>query len=118
MSTPALGLALASAVLIVAPWGCEHERFTTEPPSAGTTPPLASARQALDRIDERTPLPLLPMMALHQKQNMREHLQAVQGITAALAIGDFVAVSTYKQQVIDEATWAALPATARSGVER
>ena len=117
------------------------------------------------------------MMAAHQKQNMREHLQAVEDMTASLAIGDFVGVkhaaerlgssqqmtrmcehmgahapgftdtalsfhktadtissaaerqdrdavlaaltrtlaactgchSTYKQQVIDEATWAALP---------
>jgi hypothetical protein len=35
--------------------------------------------------DARKPLPLLPMMAEHQKQSMREHLAAVQAIVAALA---------------------------------
>jgi cytochrome c556 len=121
------------------------------------------------------------MMAAHQKQNMRDHLQAVQELTASLATGDFVGVkhaaerlgssqqmtrmcehmgahapgftetalsfhktadtlssaaehqdrdavlaaltrtlaactgchSTYKQQVIDEETWAALSTTRR-----
>lgn len=43
-------------------------------------------------MDTRTPLPLLPMMANHQKQNMREHLVAVQQIIAALAKDDFSAV--------------------------
>jgi cytochrome c556 len=42
--------------------------------------------------DARRPLYLLPMMAEHQKQNMREHLAAVNGIVAALAKGDFGAV--------------------------
>jgi DNA-binding MarR family transcriptional regulator len=40
---------------------------------------------ALDRMDTRAPVPLLPMMANHQKQNMRDHLVAVQEIVAALA---------------------------------
>lgn len=31
----------------------------------------------LDGMDTRAPVPLLPMMANHQKQNMRAHLQAV-----------------------------------------
>jgi len=29
------------------------------------------------------------MMAAHQKENMREHLQAVQEVIAAVAVGDF-----------------------------
>jgi len=49
----------------------------------------ASASEALDRLDQRRPVPLLPMMAAHQKQNMREHLQAVQEVIAAVAVGDF-----------------------------
>ena len=169
---------IASAVLIIA---CQGERSTSEAPSAGTKPVPAPAQAALDRIDGRTPLPLLPMMAAHQKQSMREHLQAVQEMTASLAIGDFAGVkqaaerlgssqqmtrmcehmgahapgftetamsfhetadtigaaaerqdrdavltaltrtlaactgchSNYKQHVIDEATWAALPAKTR-----
>jgi cytochrome c556 len=43
--------------------------------------------------DGRAALPLLPMMAEHQKQNMREHLAAVQGIVAALGRDDMDAVA-------------------------
>jgi len=57
--------------------------------------PLAASRtspspsESLDKLDQRHPLPLLPMMAQHQKQNMREHLEAVQEVVAAAAAGDF-----------------------------
>jgi len=50
-----------------------------------------SASDALDRLDPRTPLPLLPMMANHQKQSMREHLEVVQAIVAAISSSDFEA---------------------------
>lgn len=46
----------------------------------------------LDALDNRIPVPLLAQMALHQKQNMRAHLESVQGIVAGLA------------KVVDEAT--------------
>ena len=52
--------------------------------------PLAVAE--LERIDSRKPVPLSPMMANHQKQNMREHLQAVQAIIDGIARDDFSAV--------------------------
>jgi len=52
----------------------------------------ASAVEMLDGMDKRRPVPLLPMMADHQKQNMRDHLLAVQEIVAALAGDDFAAV--------------------------
>jgi hypothetical protein len=38
--------------------------------------------------DGRAPLPLPAMMAAHQKQNMREHLAAIQDIVGALAEDD------------------------------
>jgi cytochrome c556 len=44
---------------------------------------------ALDKLDQRRPVPLLPMMAQHQKENMREHLEAVQEVVAAAATSDF-----------------------------
>lgn len=47
---------------------------------------------ALDRMDERAPVPLMPMMALHQKEHMRDHLVAVQEIVLALAEADFEGV--------------------------
>jgi hypothetical protein len=53
--------------------------------------PVAAAApcDALAQLDSRTPLPLQPMMANHQKQNMREHLEAVQDIVQALGTDDF-----------------------------
>ncbi len=36
-------------------------------------------------MDPRKPVPLQPMMAWHQKQNMMEHLVAIQRINAGLA---------------------------------
>lgn len=43
--------------------------------------------------DMRKPLPLPEMMAAHQKENMREHLAAVQGIIAALGRDDMDGVA-------------------------
>jgi hypothetical protein len=57
--------------------------------------PLGSAQSAtlaLEQLDGRKPLPLLPMMANHQKQNMREHLVHVQQLVRGLANDDFAAV--------------------------
>lgn len=40
-------------------------------------------------MDSRSDVPLLPMMANHQKQNMRDHLAAVQEVVTALARSDY-----------------------------
>jgi hypothetical protein len=53
---------------------------------------VPSANEALEQMDTRAPVPLLPMMANHQKQNMRDHLVAVQEIVGALAVDDFGAI--------------------------
>lgn len=52
----------------------------------------SGAQGALDTMDTRLPVPLVPMMANHQKQNMRDHLAAVQEIVVAAAANDFPAV--------------------------
>jgi hypothetical protein len=44
-------------------------------------------------MDTRVPVPLLPMMANHQKQNMRDHLHAVQDIVGGIEAGDFEAIA-------------------------
>lgn len=69
--------------------------------SAPASPPPESANAAasLNRLDTRTPVPLLPMMANHQKQNMRDHLVAVQQIVAALATGDLVGVERAAERI-------------------
>jgi hypothetical protein len=40
-------------------------------------------------MDHRTPVPLQPMMAWHQKQNMMEHLVAIQRIVDGVAREDW-----------------------------
>ena len=77
---------------------CASEPAPAPPPASAPAPQLAtpassgsSASEKLDQLDRRTPLPLLPVMANHQKQSMREHLEAVQGIVAAVSTSDFEA---------------------------
>lgn len=64
--------------------------------SSPTLPSAAVAtsepQDELAKLDARSDVPLLPMMANHQKQNMRDHLLAVQEIVAALSTEDFAAV--------------------------
>ena len=47
----------------------------------------------LDSMDTRVPVPLLPVMANHQKQNMRDHLTAVQAVVGAVGAKDYDAIS-------------------------
>jgi hypothetical protein len=65
-------------------------------PGAGPIPPPMSSAittaATLDHLDKRAPVPLLPMMANHQKENMRDHLLAVQEIVAALATEDYPSI--------------------------
>ena len=72
-----------------------------EPPAPPVVPavatpavvdPRVAAIDALDAMDTRKGVPLIPMMAHHQKQNMRDHLLAVQEIVLAVAADDFSAV--------------------------
>jgi len=55
--------------------------------------PELVAFHELARLDDRRPVPLQPMMAWHQKQNMMEHLVAIERITGALAEEDWDAVA-------------------------
>jgi hypothetical protein len=85
MRSPLRAVVSATLALLA---GCAREA-PHPPPLAAAGP---SAQEALDRLDTRNPLPLLPTMANHQKQNMRDHLVAVQEIAAALATDDFPAI--------------------------
>jgi len=60
---------------------------SASPPAAANTG--AGPWAELERLDARKPLPLLPFMANHQKQNMRDHLAVVQEVVAATAQNDF-----------------------------
>lgn len=89
---------LVAALVLLA--SCSRDATTAPAPTAAPThaptqspaPSVPTAHEALDKMDTRAPVPLLPMMAHHQKQNMRDHLVAVQEIIAALAVEDYPAV--------------------------
>ena len=82
-------LAYVVALAVVVParlWAAESAPAPkAEKHAAATMSPAAGS-------DPRMPLYLLPMMADHQKQNMRDHLAAVNEVVAALAKKDFHAV--------------------------
>jgi len=69
---------------------------TTAAPAAAQ---LCDAQQELDRMDGRVAVPLLPRMAAHQKQNMRDHLVVVQEIVVAISTGDFSAIASASQRI-------------------
>lgn len=91
------------AVLVTFAVGCTRQSAehppTTEPAaqsaavaaqtSAAPAPAGCAAAEELARMDTRRPVPLQPMMAWHQKQNMMEHLVAIQRITDGLAREDW-----------------------------
>lgn len=91
---------LAASLLVLA--GCPPA-----PPSPPKTPAAPSAPAVseaspgaqLAALDPRRPVPLVPMMAAHQKQEMRAHLAAVQGIVDGLARGDIKAVAKAAKQI-------------------
>ncbi len=73
----------ATPLLLALALGCVRD----EAPRAAPPHPA----EALNAMDTRRPVPLLPMMANHQKQNMREHLVAVQEVIAAVVADDMAA---------------------------
>src|SRR3954468_10445355 len=72
---------------------------TAAPASASPAPSASGAQAALDVLDTRVPVPLLPMMANHQKQNMREHLVALQAIVAGIGSNDFAAIDAASKRI-------------------
>ena len=71
---------------------CGHAAPSPSPESKATVRTPAedvSPAERLDRLDLRAKVALLPMMANHQKQSMRDHLVAVQEIVAGLSRKDF-----------------------------
>jgi hypothetical protein len=77
---------------LVALNGCRGGANRPTPTRAGESP-AAPAPAMLDAMDTRVPVPLLPMMANHQKENMRAHLSAVQEIVAAVGKNDYETIS-------------------------
>jgi len=91
---------LCALTLSLTAFACSREPA----PAASTSVVPATARadsaaDALDRLDKRAPVPLLPRMAQHQKQNMRDHLVAVQEIVTAVAANDYAAVERAARRI-------------------
>ncbi len=86
-----------------APAGLTSSSATPSTANADTanadTASSLTAASALDRLDSRRPVPLLPMMAQHQKQNMRDHLEAVRDIVSAAANADFAQVEQATRRI-------------------
>lgn len=80
---------LACALVISA---CGRARVEAREATVAASASATLAVDALDRLDARAPVPLLPMMAHHQKQNMRDHLLVVQEVVAAIAKADYPAI--------------------------
>lgn len=77
--------------------GCDT---SPEPPRPAPPPAMQiTAADVLDQLDARKPLPLLPVMAHHQKQSMRQHLEAVQEVVAATASRDFAKVERAAKRI-------------------
>ena len=78
--------------------GCQNKEPTPAAVQEQPQPPSASGAcqpmEELAGLDHRTPVPLQPMMAWHQKQNMMEHLVAIQRITDGLAREDWEEVAS------------------------
>jgi len=70
--------------------------------TATTTPSVADAYSpiaALNDMDNRTPVPLQPIMAWHQKQNMQQHLVAIQRIIDGLADEDWTEIAAASARI-------------------
>jgi nucleotide-binding universal stress UspA family protein len=74
-------------------------RHESVPSSTASTPAATAPAAELDRLDARIPVPLLPMMAHHQKQNMRDHLAVVQEVVSATAERDFAKVTRAAERI-------------------
>ena len=85
-----------AVAIIFAAYGTSHAADATQPMPGG----MHSGHMHGDHMiggqmmeDKRTPLNLPPMMAQHQKANMREHLKAVNEVVHQMGANDFAAAS-------------------------
>jgi hypothetical protein len=91
---------LTHSLLVTSLAACQTSaRHESIPSSATSAPAVATPVAELDRLDARTPVPLLAMMANHQKQNMRDHLAVVQEVVSATAERDFGKVARAAERI-------------------
>jgi hypothetical protein len=88
-----VSLVFGTALLIAFCGGC-HQTLHNTGTHGGSPQANTSATD-----DTRIALPLLPRMAAHQRENMRDHLAAAQEMIAGLAAGDFAAVESSAKRI-------------------
>lgn len=83
------------ALVVVAASGCERTSPAAPPPARApvSSSPSPSPSEQAASLDTRTPVPLVPMMAQHQKEEMREHLGVVQAVVSGLARNDWAGIA-------------------------
>ncbi len=93
-----LGIILLIPTIAVG--ACSSKEAPTKETAVNTAPPVAEPAhdcepdRQLGELDTRKPVPLQPMMAWHQKQNMMEHLVAIQRIVDGVAKEDWEEVAS------------------------
>lgn len=92
-TSPCLGLGLALALVAGCNRTAPEATHQAAPPAHEMMAPPAAGGAVSSSLDTRTPVPLTEMMATHQKEEMRDHLRAVQEITTALVKDDFDAIA-------------------------
>lgn len=74
-----------------------------ETPAAAQSVPAGSTQltpyERLNQIDSRTPIPMHAYMALHHKEEMRDHLKVMQEVVEALSRKDYTAVEKSAQRL-------------------
>jgi len=93
-------LAALAALLMTA---CEGKPAPAQPVEQARPPVNACDAcepiSELNALDPRRPIPLQPMMAWHQKQNMQDHLVAIERIVDALAREDWEAIGLASERI-------------------
>ncbi len=89
----------ASAPKAEADEAIEGEADPSQQTEEPTSAPGGGAMETFHQMDTRKPVPLTPMMANHQLQNMRDHLLAVEQIVAAAAKDDFDGIKTAAERI-------------------
>jgi hypothetical protein len=93
-------LAALAALLMTA---CEGKPTPAQPVDQARVPAASSDAcqpvSELNALDPRRPVPLQPMMAWHQKQNMQDHLVAIERIVDGLAREDWEAIGVASARI-------------------
>jgi hypothetical protein len=84
--------ALAALVMTACEGTSTPAQWVEQAPPPAASGDACQPISELNALDPRRPVPLQPMMAWHQKQNMQDHLEAIQRIVEGLTREDWEAI--------------------------